>query len=76
MSTVADIETAIERLSGSERDDLEARLLARRFGLDALADEERAELMASLEAAEREIEAGRFHSADELRRSVRAWAGR
>ena len=75
MSTVAEIETAIEGLPKNEREDLESRLLARRFGLDAMSDGVRAELLASLDEAEREIDSGRGVSADELRQSVRAWAG-
>ena len=55
---------------------LEARWLARRFGLEALGDDERAELLASLDAADREIDAGPTHSATELRQAVREWAGR
>ena len=72
VSTVSEIEQAIELLAAADREGLESRLLARRFGLDALNDDERTELLASLDAAEAEIEAGRFHSADELRQSVRA----
>jgi hypothetical protein len=63
MSTVAEIENAIELLPAVEREALESRLLARRFGLDALDQDERAELLSSLDAAEREIDAGRVHSA-------------
>ena len=55
---------------------LEGRLLSRRFGLDALDAAERAALLASLDEAEREIDGGRGLSADDLRRDVRAWAGR
>ncbi len=76
MSTAVEIESAIERLSALEREALEARLLARRFGLDALNEFERAELQESLEAAEVDIDEGRVHSAEELREAVRQWAGR
>jgi hypothetical protein len=76
MSTVAEIENAIQLLPAVEREALESRLLVRRFGLDALDENERAELLASLDEAEREIDAGRFHSAAELRQAVRSWAGR
>jgi len=76
MSTAAEIEVAIEHLPAAEREALEARLLARRFGLAALIDDERATLLASLDAAEQEIDSGRSHSAHELRSAVRAWAGR
>ncbi|MDQ3623898.1 MAG: hypothetical protein M3463_15655 [Verrucomicrobiota bacterium] len=76
MSTVAEIENAIELLPPLEREALESRVLVRRFGLDALSEDERAELLASLDAAEHDIDAGRIHSADELRKAVRAWAGR
>jgi hypothetical protein len=74
MSTVPEIETAIARLPEEECEALESRLLARRFGLDAMSADERAELLAFLDEAEREIDAGRSLSADELRQSVRTWA--
>ena len=64
MSTVAEIEEAIERLPVAERESLETWLLSRRFGFDALSAEERAELLASLDEAERDIDAGRGLSAD------------
>ena len=76
MRTVAEIESAIEGLPTDEREALESRLLARRFGLDAMSEPGRADLLASLGDAEREIDGGRGLSADELRQSVRAWAGR
>jgi len=76
MSTVVEIETAIASLPAEEREALEARLLARRFGIDALSANERGELLASLDEAEREIDAGRSLSADELRQSARTWLGK
>jgi hypothetical protein len=76
MSTVTEIEAAIAKLPADERAALETRMLARRFGLDTLNGDERAELLASLHEAEQEIDAGRGLSADELRHSVRKWAGR
>ncbi len=76
MSTAAEIEEAIERLPVAERESLENRLLSRRFGLDTLKDGERAELLASLDEAERDLDAGRGLSADDLRQAVRSWAGR
>jgi hypothetical protein len=76
MSTVSEIEDAIERLPAPEREALESRLLSRRFGLDALTENERAELLASIDEAEREIESGRGVSGDELRRDIRTWIGR
>ena len=76
MSTVAEIQNAIELLPAPDREALESRLLARRFGLDALGEDERAELLASLDAAEREMDGGQVHSGDELREAVRTWAGR
>ena len=76
MNTVAEIETALGQLPAEEREALESRLLARRFGLDSQDEDERAELLASLDAAEREIDSGQSHSADELRQAVRAWAGK
>jgi hypothetical protein len=76
MSTTAEIESAIERLPAVEREALETRLLTRRFGLTALDDSERAELMASLDAAEGEIAEGGFHSTEDLRQAVRQCAAR
>ena len=76
MSTVQEIEQAIERLSDAQRDELESRLLARRFGLETLTETERTELMASLEQAEREINDGRSYSGNELRQAVRSWLGK
>ncbi len=76
MSKVAEIESAIAGLSASEREVLESRLLARRFGLNSMSDDDRAELLASLDEAEQELDSGHGLSADELRQSVRKWAGR
>jgi hypothetical protein len=76
MSTIAEIENAIQLLPPVEREALESRLMARRFGLDALDENEREELLASLDEAEREIDKGRFYSAAELRQAVRSWTGR
>jgi hypothetical protein len=45
------IEQAIERLTAVEREALESRLLTRRFGLEALDDQERTELLASLDTS-------------------------
>ncbi len=75
MSTVEDIEQAIDRLTAVEREVLESRLLARRFGLDFLSPDERAELLASLEEAERDIDEGRSYTANALRQAVRSWTG-
>ena len=52
MSTLAEIESAIEHLPVVEREALESRLLSRRFGLNALDAAEHAALIASLDAAE------------------------
>jgi hypothetical protein len=75
MSAIEAIEEAIERLPVAEREALESRLLRRRFGLDVFDENERAGLLASLDHAEREIDQGRSHTADELRQAVRSWAG-
>ncbi|MFZ4682318.1 MAG: hypothetical protein ACOYMS_07435 [Terrimicrobiaceae bacterium] len=74
MSTVAEIEEAIQRLTPEEREVLEGRILGHRLlgGMDGV---ERAELMASLDEAERDIEEGRSHSAEQMRSSVRSWSG-
>jgi hypothetical protein len=76
MSTVAEIEEAIGRLPAAEREALESRIFSRRFGLDALDDQQRTELLASLDEADREIDEGGGCSPDELRKAVRSWAGR
>ena len=57
--SIEQIEQAIERLPAAEREALESRLLARRCGLDALNEKEQAELLASLDEAERDIDEGR-----------------
>ena len=76
MSTVSEIESAIERLPSAEREALESRLLLRRFGFDGLDAAERETLLTSLDEAEREIDNGHGVSGDDLRRDVRAWTGR
>jgi len=74
--SIEQIERAIEQLSSAEREALEARLLARRCGLDALSEAERAELIGSLEEAERDIDQGRTYDVDQLRQAVRSWLGK
>jgi hypothetical protein len=74
--SIEQIEQAIERLPTAERDALESRLLARRFGLDGLSEAERAELMASIDEAERDIDEGRTYNGDQLRQAVRSWLGK
>ena len=76
MSTLAEVEKAIDGLPRGEREALESRLFARRFGLDAMSADDRAQLLASLDEAEHEIDSGRGVSAEELRQAVRSWAGR
>ncbi|MEI6562192.1 MAG: hypothetical protein WCO68_08935 [Verrucomicrobiota bacterium] len=76
MSTITEIEDAIEHLPVAEREFLESRLLARRFGLDTLNPEDRRQFLVSLDEAEREIDAGGGLSADELRQKLRSWVGR
>jgi len=73
MATVQEIEQAIERLPETERNALESRLLARRCGLN---DEEQAELLRSLDEAEREIDEGRSYNTDEMRQALRGWLGK
>ena len=76
MATVQEIERAIERLPETERNALESRLLARRCGLSSLNDEEQAELLRSLDEAEREIDEGRSYNTDEMRQALRGWLGK
>lgn len=75
VSTVEDIEQAIERLPAVQREILESHLLVRRFGLGSLSEQESAELLKSLDEAERDIDQGRSHTADDLRKAVRSWTG-
>jgi hypothetical protein len=76
VSTVPEIEAAIERLPALEREAFESRLIARRCGVDALGSDEYRELLASLDEAEQEIDAGRGVSAEGLRQKVATWAGK
>jgi len=76
VTTVQEIEAALERLPATEREAFESRLIARRCGLDALGSDEYRELLASLDEAEQEIDAGRGVSADGLREKLTAWAGK
>ena len=76
MSTVPEIEAAIERLPALEREAFESRLIARRCGLDALGSDEYRELLASLDEAEQEIDAGRGVTAEGLRQKLASWAGK
>jgi hypothetical protein len=74
--SIEQIEQAIEQLPAAERDALESRLLARRCGLDVLNEAERAELIASLDEAESDIDQGRTYNGDQLRQAVRSWLGK
>jgi hypothetical protein len=74
--SIEQIERAIEQLPAAEREALESRLLARRCGLDALSEVERAELIASLDQAEREIDEGQSYNGEQLRQAVRSWLGK
>lgn len=76
MSTVQEIEAALERLPATEREAFESRLIARRCGFDALGSDEYRELLASLDEAEQEIDAGRGVRADSLRQKLATWAGK
>ncbi len=75
VSTIQEIEAAIERLPAPEREDFESRLISRRFGLEPAGNEEYRELLASLDEAEREIDSGQGVSADALRKGLSEWAG-
>ncbi len=76
MSTTDEIEAAIERLPASERDAFESRLLARRCGLGTLTEEEHTALLASLDEADRDIDAGRTFSGEQLRQALHSWVGK
>jgi len=73
VSTVQEIEAAIEQLPIDERDVLESRMLARRCGLTGLSQDEEKALVASLDEAEREIDSGRQLSGDQLRDELHSW---
>ena len=76
MSTIVEIEDAIEHLPLAERESLESRLLMRRFGMNALNPNDRRALLASLDEAEQELDAGGGLSGDALRQQLRSWIGR
>lgn len=76
MSKIQEIEAAIESLPAAERESFESRLLARRCGVDALGGDELRELLASLDEAERDIDAGQTRTAAQLRQQLGAWAGK
>jgi hypothetical protein len=76
VSTVREIEAAIDRLPAAERDTFEGRLIARRCGIDALDSDEHRDLLASLDEAEREIDSGHGVTADDLRQRLAGWAGK
>jgi len=75
MSTITEIEEAIENLPAVEREILERRIYAR-HSLEVLSDAERAALLASLNEAEAEIERGESFTSEEMHASVRSWTGR
>ncbi len=74
--SIQQIERAIEQLPAAERNALESRLLTRRYGLSALNEKEQAELLASLDEAEREIDEGRSYTPDQVRQRLRGWFGK
>jgi hypothetical protein len=74
--SIEQIEEAIQKLPATEREALESRLLARRFGLHVLSEAEQAGLIASLDEAERDIDEGRTYNGDQLRHAVRSWLGK
>jgi len=76
VSTITEIEEAISRLALADRETLESRIFAHRFGLDALDNNLRSQLLASLDEADSQIDSGKGISANELKRNVRAWSGR
>lgn len=76
MSKIQEIEAAIESLPAAERESFESRLLARQCGVDALGGDEIRELLASLDEAERDIDAGQTRTAAQLRQQLGAWAGK
>ncbi len=70
VSTLQEIEAALERLPAPEHDAFECRLIARRLGLDDSTDEEYQALLVSLDEADKEIDSGRGLSADTLRKRI------
>ena len=76
MSTVTEIEEAISRLPEPERELLESRLVAHRFGLDALSDDVQNELLESLNQSRKEVAQGEVFTADQLRSEMGGWVGK
>jgi hypothetical protein len=74
--SIEQIEQAIERLSEPDRNALESRLLAKRYGLSALSDEEQKELLNSLDEADREIDNGQGLTPEQVRDRLREWIGK
>ncbi len=74
MSTITEIQGAIEHLPAKERRAL-AAWLSSQDGISIPAPEEKA-LLACLDQAAAELDAGRGTSADEVRNQVRQWAGK
>lgn len=74
VSTVAEIQEAIERLSATDRAALTAWVESQEE--PAMSEREEAALLASLKKAERELESGQGVAIEEVRTRVANWATR
>lgn len=74
MSTIAEIEEAMNRLSPSQQQILESRFLARQ-SLTMMDASTWQEFLASLDEAENEIARGEGLTLQEARNAVRSWIG-
>ena len=74
MTTVAEIQEAIERLSAKDKAALAAWLESQEE--PAMSDREEAALLASLKLAERELDSGQDVPIEEVRTRVAKWASR
>ncbi|NJK91834.1 MAG: hypothetical protein HC904_08425 [Blastochloris sp.] len=73
MSTVEEIEAAIQNLAPKEREELENRLFGP-AGIDSLSTQEHTELLAAIDEAD--AETGEGLSLEQMQSEVRSWFGK
>lgn len=74
MSTITEIQQAIERLPSSEKSALEAWLQSKEEPI--MSEAEEAALLARLDKAGAELDAGRGVPLELVREKIRGWAGK